>query len=263
MQCYNFSKIEYPKGFLDSSVDATYIIHLEGNGRLQHIYEQLSNYHPTRLVYILFNKGYKKCNKKIYPKTSYTDLVDAFLKIFKHATESKYNNILVLEDDFIFDSKVKDPDVITIVNNFILQNRNIEFVYCLGVLPYFMIPYDMYHYKVITSSGTHANVYSKKLILNMLNLDQKTIIDWDPYHNSNTTRYTYYKPLCYQLFPETENSKNWVTGSYHQKFLSLLNLDKSIEPGYSIFYALSKIIFYILILLFIFSLYLIYKYFKL
>ena len=32
-QCYSFKKIKYNTGLLDEAVDATYIIHLEGNGR--------------------------------------------------------------------------------------------------------------------------------------------------------------------------------------------------------------------------------------
>ena len=55
--CYTFEQIEYSNGLLD--LDATYIIHLEGNGRIENIKSQLNEYHPTNLVYILYNKGYK------------------------------------------------------------------------------------------------------------------------------------------------------------------------------------------------------------
>jgi hypothetical protein len=50
-------------------------------------------------------------------------------------------------------------------------------------------------------------------------------------------RYTYYKTLCYQLFPETDNSKNWLNYFGHATILKFilkkLELDKKIEPGYS------------------------------
>ena len=59
--CYHFEKHSYNDGCLSESVDATYIIHLEGNGRLLKIKQQLEKYHPSYTTYILFNKGYKKC----------------------------------------------------------------------------------------------------------------------------------------------------------------------------------------------------------
>ena len=49
--CYNFKELNYNRGFLDSCVDATYIIHLENNGRLEHISNQLKEYHPTKNGY--------------------------------------------------------------------------------------------------------------------------------------------------------------------------------------------------------------------
>jgi hypothetical protein len=59
-ECYTFKKITYQKGIYDESVDATYIIHLKDNGRIDHIYEQLTMYHPTKVVYIVYNLGFKK-----------------------------------------------------------------------------------------------------------------------------------------------------------------------------------------------------------
>jgi hypothetical protein len=252
MSCYNFVQYLYNDGLLNESADATYIIHLEGNGRLQHIYSQLLNYHPTNIVYILFNKGYKNCNKNIHIKIPPIDLIDAFLQVFKHTVQNKYNNILILEDDFIFNNKIKNKNIINNINNFVLSCTNSKFIYCLGILPYLLIPYDMNNYKVIASVGSHANIYSKELILYMLTVDQKTINDWDWYHNLNTTKYTYYEPLCYQLFPVTENSEHWgyffnkSLGVMFHKLLLLFNLHRSVEPGYSIFYMCSKLIFYVL-----------------
>jgi hypothetical protein len=105
MKPYRFKKKIFNDGFLNNSVDATYIIHLENNGRYNHIQEQLSEYHPTNIVYILFNKGYKKSKKKYFINKTCLDLIDACLKIFKHAEIHNYNNILILEDDFIFSKK--------------------------------------------------------------------------------------------------------------------------------------------------------------
>ena len=92
--CYNFKKIIFNDGFLNNSVDATYIIHLEGNGRLPDIQKQLNEYHPTNIVYILFNKGYKKCYKNENIKNSTSDLIDAFLEIFKDANKKNMKTYL-------------------------------------------------------------------------------------------------------------------------------------------------------------------------
>ena len=116
MKPYRFKKNIFNDRFLNNSVDATYIIHLENNGRYNHIQEQLSEYHPTNIVYILFNKGYKKSKKKSFINNPPLDLVDSFLEIFKHAEINNYNNILILEDDFIFSEKIKDTENINNVN---------------------------------------------------------------------------------------------------------------------------------------------------
>jgi len=114
-KCYTFKKIIYTEGFLDDSVDATYIIHLKDNGRLEHVYEQLKIYHPTKIVYIVFNEGFKICKKQNYITDTAEDLVDANIQNFRHANNNNYKNILVLEDDFIFSEKKKSSSRIKIL----------------------------------------------------------------------------------------------------------------------------------------------------
>ena len=64
--CYKFEKIENVTSLLDDCVDATYIIHLEGNGRLEHIYKQLEIFKPTQIIYIVHNKGFTNCEKGLH-----------------------------------------------------------------------------------------------------------------------------------------------------------------------------------------------------
>jgi hypothetical protein len=123
------------------------------------------------------------------------------------------------------------------------------------------------HYILTNSIGTHAIIYTKNSRRQILN-DQNKIVDIDNYRNTNLTSYTYYKPLCYQLFPITENSKNWAKeeGWLSQfivkqvvfKLLTYNGMDKKVEPGYSRYYMYSKIIFYVLILLCVYIAYRIY-----
>jgi len=241
-------------GILDDSIDATYIIHLKDNGRLEHIQEQLKEYHPTKIVYIAFNKGFKKCEKKLIEQVSYQDLTDAFLQCFKHANQNNYNNVLILEDDFIFSPNIKKPENIQSINDFLNEKKNEEFIYYLGCNPILVLPCstDLKHYKSYKSCSTHATVYSKKARTKELNLNLK---HWDVIiENGIPNKYLYYMPVCYQTYPDTENKKTWsekdniAIGYAKNKIITVLNLDKTPEPGFSIIYFFAKFIIPFLLL---------------
>ena len=258
--CYNFEKLNYESGLLDTNVDVTYIIHLENSGRYDNIIKQLEKTKPTKTVYILMNKGYSKCNK-VGIKSSYADLTDSYLQIFKHAQQQNFGNILILEDDFIFSEKIKEKEHITNINNFLEKKSADNFIYFLGTIPWLLIPYDSYNYRCMLSTGTHSIIYSKSHRDDFLeNFNRKMLVtDWDVNYQINlTSKFIYYTPLCYQIFGDTENSKN---SKFENKYLSLLSdifmyfnyniifrilgMDKNPEPGYSILYFYSKFIFYI------------------
>lgn len=261
--CYTFEEHYYNKGFLDESVDATYILYLEGNGRYDQVLQQLSVYKPTKIVYIVVNKGFKRCTKPLYVDIPPLDLVDANLEIFTHAAKKKYNNILILEDDFLFNEKIIDPIVSNRINSFILKQGDRKFLYSLGCVPLFLFPYDQYTYYG-NFTATHACIFSKEYREDFARSHKKhrNILDWDAW---NPVCYTYYEPLCYQLFPETENQKYWGSdgnywGSYISKMrISLLRLDVQPEPGYFIIYTFAKMLFWIYIFIFIFLVYFIYS----
>jgi len=278
--CYKFHKITYNDGLLSKSVDATYIIHLEGNGRYKSITNQIKKYHITNIIYILFNKGYKKCKKDDKVKCPPTDLLNANIKIFEHAKMNNYNNILVLEDDFILNDKIKDSFHINNINKFLLDHKNKKIIYALGTVPVIQSPYDFYTVRIHFYTCAHALIFSSKLY-------NELIID---YNNNNINMihdsylslkyifnsYMYYLPLCYQLWPETDNSKYWVENSFSdsqkmaplnkyfanlstnnlKKIKNLIGLDKQPEPGFTIIYTISKIIS---LLIFILLIYLIYR----
>ena len=261
-KCYTFEKNTYPSGLLDSFIDATYIIHLKDNGRLDHILEQLKEYQPTSTIYIAHNKGFKKCDKKLIEQASYQDLTDAFLQCFKHADSQGYNNILILEDDFIFSSDIKNPGHINSIRQFVLSKEGDDFIYYLGCVPIFIIPKSVgSHYLSLKSLTTHAIIYSKKARSKITDFSGK---HWDVIVEKNIgSRYLYYKPLCYQTFPETENKKEWadkdngVITWIKNAFIKSLSLDKEAEWGFAFLYILSKLILLVLIILIVFIIYLI------
>ena len=260
MSCYTFENRNYTNGIFN--VDATYIIHLENNGRYENINNQLSKLSPSNKVYILRNKGYV-CKNNININNSTDDLIDAYLTVLNDAKIKNYENVLILEDDFIFDERLHDKTHQTNINKFLKIHNNSDYVFILGCLPLLQVPYNSTTYKGF-SLGTHSIIYSKSIIDKIVK-DTKKINDWDLYIKTKYAwdNYIYYTPLCYQLFPDTENSSNWgihnpilYVLSYVLKIIiKICGIDKNIEPGYTIFYILSKLLFFILI-------YLIYKLYK-
>ena len=95
----------------------------------------------------------------------------------------------------------------------------------------------------------HSVIYSKKFIEETLKRDQSSIDDWDIDSNWKVDRFTYYKPLCYQTFPLTENRKSWFGSEILLYIIDIifraLNLNREIEPGYTIFNIISKLLFFI------------------
>jgi len=258
--CYKFRKIIFEKSIFENSISATYIVHLKGNKRLKHIINQLLTYQPTNIVYIVFNKGYKKCNKQKFITNPPLDIVDCYITIFNHAKNLNYNNILVLEDDFIFSKSILDKNIINDINHFIFINNDNEFHYLLGCLPFFVLPYNLNTFQYVISGGAHAIIYSKKYREKILKIDQKKIHDWDLYSwKFINNRYCYYKPLCYQIFYESENSHYWGCNTIFKNimkymlflikyFLKISKLNKQPEPGFTFFYIFSQIFSFFIIL---------------
>ncbi len=245
--CYHFEKIEFNDsggGGALLNIDATYVIHLENNGRLDSVRAQLNEFRPTKSVFILHNKGYKKCEKDGYINKPALDLVDAFLYIFKDAQEKDYKHVLILEDDFIFSNRIKDIKVRQNIMNFI-NNKNYN-TYALGLLPIIQKAYDN-NTSLCIGLGTHAIIYSHDFIIKTLQKDKKSIKDWDEHVGK---RYTYNEPLCYQLFPKTENQELWTGFAKIAIYIiRLLKLDTQVEPGYSIAYTVSKVVYGLCVIL--------------
>jgi len=241
----NFREINFVSGILDECVDITYIIYLEGSERIHSINEQLKTFQPTKKVLVLHNKGYKfKQNPLI--NTPPLDLIDCYITIFKHAQKNNYENILILEDDFIFSDKILSRKCVNDINHFLKNKHSDNFIYLLGCLPIVLIPNDieLKHYINILSLGTHSVIYSRKMRDDFLSTrEQYNIKDWDE-EMLKQTRYSYHENLCYQLFPDTENSKYWMDYFGHKKVLKYaleeMELNKQIEPGYSYFSIFAK-----------------------
>jgi hypothetical protein len=249
--CYSFIEINFENGIFDETVDCTYIIHLVGNGRLNHIYSEINKINTTKKIIIVMNKGYKKCNKKLIEQQPYQDLTDAFLQCLKNAKSKGFKNILILEDDFIFDNKLKDKTHATNINRFMKTNKNNEYVYFIGVIPIIIYPTNYIHtFNVVKSLTMHSVIYSEQIIQNYDKLDL-SYKHWDVIIDKNIkNKYAYFTPLCYQTFPETENKKTWsekdnsvIINEIKNKFIKFFNMDKIPDKGFKFCYYLSFFIF--------------------
>ena len=160
--CYSLKEYKFNNPIFNE-IEATYIIHLEGNGRLSSIQNQLKKYHPTKKVYILFNKGFKKCEKDKYINKSPLDLIDAFYTIFRDAYNKNYNNILILEDDFIFDEEILDKTHSENIESFLKKHNEKKeiYIYYLGAITYLQTYFGTYHNKLFFSTGCQSNIYPK------------------------------------------------------------------------------------------------------
>jgi len=250
MDKYTVKTLRFTDGILDNCVDATYVIHLEGNGREPDMVNQLQKIHPTNTVHIVYNKGYRKCGEEYGIKTPSDDLIHAYLWAFEHYKLSQKGNgnskkrVLILEDDFIFTDKITQSEHRRKIEQILNNARDENFILRLGTIPMITIPRTINTYMGF-SCGTHCVIYSEKCVESTLS-NREHITDWDVYYqlNLSTTQYIYNEPLCYQLFPETDNQNNWGNGNIIfwcvslliKFYLRLLQLDKQVEPGYSISY---------------------------
>jgi hypothetical protein len=262
MDCYRLEEVD-GENPLFQQIDATYVIHLEDNGRLGTVKKELREFYPSKNTCILFNKGFKRCNKDLPKNESQFDIVDANLFIFRDAQRKQYKNILVLEDDFFFHKEIRANENCTRVDEFIEGKQDDTCTYFLGCLPFLALPCDtdFKHYALLFGTTCHSVIYSQKYREEILLVEQGKILDWDIFQwfFQPSSRYMYHMPLCYQLFPVTDNSKNWgnqtpfmkLGGSIGFQIFQLIKLDVQVDPGYSSCYFLSKTWMFVLVFLFL------------
>jgi len=264
--CYTFEPHTYSDSLFEKGVDATYVIHLRNNGRYDSILKEVNTYKPTRTVYIVLNDGFKKC-KKVFPQPPNRsdslvpyDIVDATFQIFDHANRMKYKNILILEDDCFFSSEIRKRDVLTDLTTFFVEHESTPFSYRLGCIPYLMLPFFT-HAPYGSYCAVHAYVVSRPYRDKAISTERSTLLHTDKYVNDTDYQYAYYKPLAYQLFTDTESRASWFIGlesmpflispctSFINSMIHLFGLHVGAEPGYSIVYTLSKLLYSLLIVL--------------
>jgi hypothetical protein len=264
-KCSKYDYIEFNKGLLDNCIDALYVILLEGSDRKKNVYSQINKFKLCKKNYIQINKSYKKCYiKELKKQNSSYHLLHNNIEIYKHAEINKFNNILILEDDFIFTNEIKNINIIKNIENFI-KNTDFNLLY-LG--NFFLFVPNLFNIKfpyILLNGTAHSIIYSKKSrkiilekyrkILDIKYLEFECHDIW--YNSFLNNRYFYYKPLCFQSFPMTENRKNW-SNNFINFILHFLKIDSEPINGmnnyyiiiYTIYICIFIILFYILFLLY-------------
>jgi len=250
---YKLKLYKYKNGIFDNIIDATYIIYTEGNNnRYKNIKKELNKIKPSKNVYILENKGWRKSKKKEYITNTSKDLVDCNIYIFKHAKKKNYDNILILEDDYIFDKKIEKKYIIKNIENFILKKKNKSFSFYLGTIPFIFLPYNLNINRGIINIYTHSIIFSKKYRNKVLNYNYENIDCWDVFQNYfNYNRYYYNIPLSYQTIEETENSLNWQVPNIGRKIYLKVAYMLKANKNPIIFFNMCYIFSYILIVIII------------
>ena len=255
MNCYNNIILSYNKGLFDKWLDMVYLITMENSNRVSQFMNQL-NCNLFHTITIQVNKGYKLCKKNLYKQSSVQDINECYLNVFQNAKQNNYKNIMILEDDFIFE--YIDQYIADNIGQFI--NNNYYHIYNLGPVAHVSIPSGDHH-KSLISTTAHCVIYSYHYIDYYIeHYMEARKHNPDLYWNKmGIIKYKYYKPLCFQLFPSTSTQKDWEVPKWFLKFavfsIKMLKLDVSYQPGFSILNIIGYIPFIVLVLFikFIFS----------
>jgi len=255
MDGYTFEEWNFDNCFFPL-LDATYILYLEGSPRLSQIKTQIFKNPPSKKVYLVRNLGYKKVTKPLIEQSTRADCSASHYMAAKHALKHNYENVLIMEDDFIFFEDIYDSTTIEEISDFI-KNNDIR-SYFLGVFPFFMFPatLDFKHFKILWGGGAHCIIHTSsgmKQFVKDFEADQSMTIMVDIYL-AGKNAYAYHKCLCSQLVPETENRKTcWgkdAVGNFATWGIETLNLHKQANGwGINFLYILGKYWWLILICL--------------
>ena len=206
--CYILEEIHpCESGMFDGIVDMVYCMTLIGSERSETIHRKIKRSRLAMTVTIQYNHGYKCDGKGLKQRVSFNDITHAVANIFRHAAEKGYENILVLEDDFIVDTLYVKQHDIDRVGEF--TKSNTFDLYNLGGSSWVSYPVGLHHRRAIYSGIAHAIIYNKsyfdKYIRHVEGL--KYDIHCDSVQNEipDCLVYMYYKPLLFQLFHRTEN----------------------------------------------------------
>jgi hypothetical protein len=235
-----------------ASLDCAIILTLEGSERTPQAVRRSEAFSSlVSKVVIQTNPGYKNIKKPLPVETAEADCGFCHYGACKYSLENGFENVLVLEDDFIVeDEYYEHEDAIREDIIDFLEKSEIDH-YFLGCTPFLAIPWSFScggTWRVIRGGTAHAVIHSKKgmkKIVNDWEKDPNKILPVDLYMFRNRS-FMHARPLVCQTFPETENKlKNWgsdatISGMVSNIFIGAVGLDLTTQPGYDIMYGTAK-----------------------
>jgi hypothetical protein len=234
--CYRLVEevFEVPGNF-ESCIDCTYVLIMEGTPREEQIRKHVTTAGITSRVVYQYNKGYKKCHKKLRISSTNYDLEHALKNVFGDALGKGYKRILVLEDDCEFDDRIRNPLIIDDICNF-LVNKNPN-VYSLGAFLPVVNPLTFSnHQRLLLNSGSHAIIYNDEYMRWLMNND--CILGHTDFEtNRHWSKFTYKLPLAYQKMTRTENVENgWKIPFQilNTLIFTPAGIDRQVQPGYDL-----------------------------
>ena len=202
MACYYYKKIKSTDNPILSNVDATFILCMENSNRFK---TDPFLINLSKETIIQYNKGFKKCNKSEHIKLSNNDIIHAYYTLFNNT--KNYENIIILEED----AEVYNYDISHYkkIDDYIKNNRFNALTFAtFGAFK--KLNEDFYTVDTV-QCGAQANIFSKNYRTYLIDKIEKNNFNghMDVDYLNNNKVISYKIPLIIQLWPETENSKNW------------------------------------------------------
>jgi len=240
-ECYSFKLIHETDNPYLKNVDISVVLTMENSSRT---FDDPVLLNLARYTYLQINKGYKKCNKPGVNNPT-QDVKHAFKNVMRNT--SRYNNIIIFEDDAEFNDKYS-IDEFKNIDDF-LKTEHFD-TYSLGSLS-LNVPGLSDHKRILSKMGAcHAVIYSITTRLNFIYIDGYQV-DTDII-SSFQNNYKYKYPLVCQTFPETPAKKEWGNNIENLaliKFMDITGADKHIEPFWSSIYFICDYLIFIIIII--------------
>ena len=209
MSCYRYKVINRTKTPILKNVDVLLVLTMEDNYRFN---EDPFLLNLAKKTIIQYNKGFKTGKKPDSIKSVCHDIVHANYTAFNYL--KKYNKVIILEDDALVINN--DIKIYNEIDTFI-KDKNFD-CFSFGSMGIFSKYNNNFlklkKTKICTFGAGQAIIYSREARTTLI----KKMIDnnfgngqMDGYYvNSLDNIFTYKYPLIVQLFPVTENRKEWV-----------------------------------------------------
>jgi len=209
MSCYRYKVINRTKTPILKNVDVLLVLTMEDNYRFN---EDPFLLNLAKKTIIQYNKGFKKGGKPESIKSVCRDIVHANYTAFNYL--KKYNNVIILEDDALVINN--DIRFYNEIDSFIKNEKFDCFSFgSMGIFSKYNNNFlKLRKTKICTFGSSQSVIYSREartMLIKKIKDNDFGNGQMDGYYiNSLDNIFTYKYPLIVQIFPLTENRKEWV-----------------------------------------------------